>query len=100
MPNWVDCDLTISGTKNDVEAIIAKLASADGTKLIDFNNIIPYPEEFKRADDILQAWFDKPEEGRKQTPQPKDGYNNGGYQWRIENWGTKWNASNICDVWD
>lgn len=29
------------------------------------------------------------------TPWPKDGFNSGGYEWCISNWGTKWNA---CEV--
>jgi hypothetical protein len=67
----------------------------------DFNRIIPYPSEFKDRDYaarfLSREEFEvlyPPEKGNKFT---SDGYNSGGYEWCLANWGTKWNAS--TPVW-
>jgi len=44
----------------------------------DFNKVIPYPEEFAKMD----------------AEKENSGYQAGGYEWCIENWGSKWNATN------
>lgn len=78
--------------------------------LFDFNNFIPYPEDLSQRDDDYVAL--SAEEFKAKYPtntdkgfagkygkdgQPLDGFNNGGYQWCIQNWGTKWGA---CEpVW-
>lgn len=81
-----------------------------GRSIFDFENIIPYPEEFKQRD--KDAATLTPEEFKAKYPTntdkvfggernkdgpPLDGFNNGGYQWCIQNWGTKWGACN--PVW-
>ena len=56
----------------------------------DFNKFIPYPEEYKDGDRLVAEWLENPD---RQLPMPKDGFNSGGYDWCIRNWGTKWNAA-------
>lgn len=59
----------------------------------DFNVLIPYPEHFKVLDDRVTAL--EKEVGFAAAMSVKDGYNSGGYEWCIANWGTKWNAYDI-----
>ena len=94
MPNWCENDLTVEGPKEAIEEFI-KFAA--GESPFDFNKVIPYPEEFKRLDDAAKAW-DREHAGmpheERGTP-PKDGFNSGGYKWRVEHWGTKWPAFHV-----
>ena len=58
---------------------------------LDFHSFIPYPDKFKIPDDEYWGRFERGES----TEGLKDGYNNGGYEWKINNWGTKWNARHL-----
>src|SRR5512132_365387 len=94
MPNWCENDLAVEGPKEVMEAFL-KFAAGDSP--FDFNRFIPYPEEFRRLDDVAKAW-DREHEGRTGYDwhsRPKDGFNSGGYEWRVEEWGTKWPASRV-----
>ena len=111
MPNWCECDLSISGP--DVPAVLAAVRSE--TSLFDFCNLIPYPEKYRRLDErnqeYIERWMaipqDDPERAEKLAalaseygvqsgaPWLRDGYNSGGYEWCCEHWGTKWPASQI-----
>ena len=53
MPNWCENDLTVSGSKEAVEEF---LKFAAGEIPFDFNRFIPYPEEFRRLDELVKAW--------------------------------------------
>lgn len=64
-------------------------------KPFDFDNFVPYPEEFA-ARDRDAMWLSR-EEMTAKYGSDKDAYNDGGYEWCIENWGTKWSASKA--VW-
>jgi hypothetical protein len=90
MPNWCENDLTVEGSRLEIDRFLvgirtgmdefsktAKNGDALDIREFDFNRILPYPKKFQ--------W------SNKQT----DGYNSGGYDWCVNNWGTKWNA---CDV--
>lgn len=74
----------------------------------DFNKLIPYPEDFRAADETHNeirklTWWrpkirplsdeeeHKLQELQKAAPE-KDGFNSGGYEWCYANWGTKWPA--------
>jgi hypothetical protein len=87
---------------------------------LDFNTAVPYPEKWEAMDGVqeeydeetrrlceeaaskMPEWASKEEvhgavsavnrERWTQETRPKNGYNAGGYEWCIENWGTKWNA--------
>jgi hypothetical protein len=70
---------------------------AAGKSPFDFNRVIPYPEEFRRLDELAEAW-DEEHAGRPASDwlaRPKDGFNSGGYEWRVEHWGTKWSAYRV-----
>lgn len=88
MPNWCSCDLYVRGEKKELARF--KKAAKGKNGVIDFNNFIPYPKKFTDMDEKAKEANKKIEPGK--TP-AKDGYNSGGYEWCIANWGTKWNAS-------
>ena len=117
MPNWVENDLLISGNDSDITSLLAHVSSTVHGKRIDldFSKLIPYPEEYDDADrrylefnGRLNAIYEPLEkmtpEARRQLKalykefglpngkHPANGYNNGGREWCLANWGTKWNA--------
>lgn len=102
MPNYCDCTLCVyspeDGEDNNL-AEISSFLSTEETKL-SFDKVIPYPEKFRLLDDAARNWENE-QKFLKDSGAidhinwgdfPKDGYNQGGYEWCIENWGTKWNA--------
>src|SRR5512135_3092246 len=94
MPNFCENDLSVEGPK---DVVLEFLKFAAGESPFDFNRFIPYPEKYLRLDNAAKAW-DKEHEGRLDydwRKRPKDGFNSGGYEWRVRNWGTKWPASRV-----
>jgi hypothetical protein len=95
MPNWCSDKLTITGPEADRTAFLARAGDT-----LDFNLWSPYPEEFRKLDEAAREW-DKANRdkdghmlnGVKIEDRPKDGFNQGGYEWRLNNWHSKWNAS-------
>jgi len=68
--------------------------SKDGDNLLSANRYIPYPEKYKDLDDKAKI-------ARAQGDYSfKDGFNSGGYEWCVANWGTKWGMYNIQLVQD
>jgi hypothetical protein len=92
VPNWCQCYLTVTGSRARVEEFWA-FARGEETPF-DFNRFIPYPEEYARADRKRLAWERDPGPKPWWRP-PRDGYNAGGYEWCVANWGTKWNAQRV-----
>lgn len=99
MPNWCDCEVTIKGRPTVLKGLVDKVCSADETSgqlILDTNKIIPYPEEYRIPDEAHEKWFNAHYNQEKHTLEgnldeaPKDGFNNGGYDWCIKHWGTKW----------
>ena len=86
-PNWCSNDLYVEGSKESIDAFQALLKTGEGD--FDFNLFIPYPSKYEELD-MLREQAEK--DGVEWDKLPKDGYNQGGYDWCIENWGTKWNA--------
>jgi hypothetical protein len=82
------------GPTEALEAFLVAVKNEES--LFDFDHIIPYPDHFKRPDALAQEWVrnhpDWPTTPGLWKERPTDGFNQGGYEWCIENWGTKWNA--------
>lgn len=91
MPNWCECDLDVEGRRGDVTGFLEFLGEG-----FDFNRFVPYPKRFAAPDEEARQWVEANGlNARNWHERPKDGFNQGGYEWCIEHWGTKWNA---CDV--
>lgn len=88
MPNWCENDLKIIGPKEEIQRFLDHVKT-DSSRF-DFETIIPYPEEFKKQDEVAVAW-EKNKDRPLNSKRPKDGFNSGGYEWCVNNWGTKWN---------
>ena len=85
IPNWCSNDLRIEGELKEVEKF-----KKENKGSIDFNDYIPYPKEFEKKVISKQATI-------RGVVDSKDGYNSGGYEWCIKEWGTKWNCSD-CKI--
>ena len=89
MPNWCENELEVRGKPEEITELLKAIKTEESN--FDFNTVIPYPKEYADPDRLVRAWE---KEHGKHCPY-KDGYNQGGYEWCIANWGTKWNA---CDI--
>ena len=96
MPNWCENELYIKGSKDELKKFVEHAKGEK--KIIDFNKFIQYPKRFAKMDEKAMEWDEKhPKDSW--ANRPKDGYNSGGYEWCIKNWGTKWNACHL-DAYD
>ena len=109
MPNHVEGLIRILGDEKDLKDIMEFVKDED--KCISADKIIPYPEKFKKMDEDHYArygnWGESTPEQKvnasediKNGTYTKDGYNNGGYNWCCNNWGTKWGFYNtkVSDI--
>ena len=117
MPNWCECELYVKGERKEIQQFLEKAKGENG--ILDFNSFIPYPEEWRKLDKAYWGNMEKItclrrklketknarekqkiqkqiEKISKEMPE-KDGFNQGGYEWCITNWGTKWNARHLDD---
>jgi len=118
MPNYCNNTLHITGKSSVLHNLLDTHIDNDGN--FDFGTVIPYPQKYKDLDNIpadldteayTQYILTKLKEHNLEELQSKItpekyklykqgydcgfGYNNGGYEWCCDNWGTKWNA---CDT--
>ena len=105
MPNHITNNLKLMDDENEtnyehnqkVMAEIVALMKTDKSEF-DFNVLIPYPKHFADAD---KAARDHEVANGSWDTRPKDGFNQGGYEWCCDNWGTKWNAYEVAVTkWD
>ena len=76
MPNHVTNKITLFGGQENIDKILDLIKGED--TCIDFNKIIPMPDTVYRGD---------------LGPDERKLYGaNNWYDWRVRNWGTKWNA--------
>ena len=117
MPNHITNRLTIIGTEEQVKQVTEAIRGEREDQFIDFNKIAPIPKELENTQSpiriISQKEYDEQEkrivEGNLTNDEKNFGLSRGltqklvdeyrkkfghsdWYNWRIENWGTKWNA--------
>ncbi len=96
MPNHCSSDLRVNGSRKDIDAFFKAVKGpkdSDGeAKVIDANKIIPYPAIYAEMD--KQGAI----EHKKGNYSFKDGFNSGGYDWCVQNWGTKWGLYDFSEV--
>lgn len=113
MPNHCENDLIVTGGAAELADFIAavgKPGKHGSEQLLSFHAVIPYPAEYSCKDDQTAAWDEAARKIRARarngevvaeldwTKRPKDGYNDGGYEWCIKNWGTKWDAYELKET--
>lgn len=86
MPNHVMNRVVFNGTKDEIAKIFAFIKGENGA--IDFNSIIPGPVGI----DLTQSMH--PEHKDAWMWKLRYGYPSW-YEWRLDKWGTKWNAYEI-----
>ena len=80
MPNWCNNTITIQGSTETIKTLWEEATAEDGGLL---DAMVPMPKELDGTTSPA------PREG---TPQPLvDGFDNW-YDWRVSNWGTKWDV--------
>lgn len=94
MPNHCQCDLYVDGPEEDVNALLSLVGSDKEETDFNFGSVIPYPEHWKNLDKDMNEMGRKVFEDRYGKG-AKDGFNSGGYEWRLQNWGTKWGAYKV-----
>lgn len=90
MANYCENTLTVIGKPKDIVEFSNLVYTENGANPLplDFNKIIPYPEDLAYLDRFWHEEYKKTGE----FPSWKNGFNSGGLEWCVENWGTKWNA--------
>lgn len=83
MPNWCYNSVEL---QHDNPTMIKKIVEAIESNKGLFKTFIPYPKKFAELDRKAKEHLEKTKE------YIKDGYNQGGYEWCISNWGTKWDV--------
>lgn len=106
MPNHCSNDFRVHGNPKLIEEFIDYARETrkthdpfsgkveEFTETISCDKFVPYPQKFKDLDEIAaKARLEMkklPKEEQDWSKLPKDGFNQGGYEWCIKNWGTKW----------
>lgn len=99
MPNYCTNELFIQGNKEQLKQLRNQLINVDdkGYEQITFENIFPTPQALVNLTSPTRAEGDETEEDfelRQQTNKELYGATDW-YNWRVQNWGTKWDS---CDT--
>jgi len=90
MPNWCENEITWNADFEGEDKVLKFVESENS--FFDFEKISPYPEKFALLDKEYEKW----QKGGRVGEAPESGYREGGYEWCLKNWGTKWNADSIA----
>jgi hypothetical protein len=90
MPNWCNNTIRLYNCDEPFDQVVKDyLTTEDDEIFLDFNKIIPMPEELKNTTSPTPKDIDKE---LQKTLVKKYGADNW-YDWSLQNWGTKWNCS-------
>lgn len=98
MPNWCINSLTIRGTNEELQKFKKRYKTrkihtdstlSDDVNWLDFSKIIS-----PNKDEFIEEWNFNEEHRKRYSDFSEAWYNEIGYDWKIDNWGTKWNACN------
>ena len=83
MPNHVLNVVTFSHSLDEIREFVKGDLDADGDqRIFDFNKIVPMPDDVYASMDErssgIPLWYD----------------------WSVANWGTKWNAYEVCSIYE
>ena len=102
MPNWCQNMLIVEGEANELKTFTDFIKGKDDegkNAHFDFNKVISPEKDYERVRQDWEALSDDEKviwKGCSDEPSfDHYWFNNGGYQWCVKHWGTKWNA---CDV--
>lgn len=92
MPNWCSNRVYINGSTEDVAAFKALVRGSGDETTFSFHAILPCPQE------LLDVTEDAPSDYKDQLFLDY-GYASW-YDWRVANWGTKWDVSYVSSDFD
>lgn len=116
MPNWCQNQIDVTGSKEDIKRFLELV-----TEKFDFHKILPMPEEledftspvkivsdkeFIKQEREYKDWLNTPEDKRSPlfvrgiTQEMSDNFKkeygaDNWYNWCVNNWGVKWNSSDV-----
>ena len=94
MPNYCNNNIVITGPNSVIDKI-EKIANGDKGDLLQY--FYPMPKELQDTTAPLQKDATKEEKAKAKENLKKYGYDNW-YDWRVENWGTKWDIMEFYNI--
>ena len=96
MPNWCDNQLEVVGDRDELQRFVDATKNNNEEGSHGLNHLFPIPEQLVET---TSGWFSDPDEQAKQTAKEEANVAKFGhkdwYDWALENWGSKWGASNF-----
>jgi len=89
MPNWCECSLRIYGNEKEIKKF--KKGAKKGKQAVSLEKLYPEPDYTKVKVKSTFPDLNKKFGNNKKYVDQKDAW----WDWRIQNWGTKWD---LCDV--
>ena len=94
MPNYCNNNIVITGPNSVIDKI-EKIANGDKGDLLQY--FYPMPKALEDTTAPLQKDATKEEKAKAKENLKKYGYDNW-YDWRVENWGTKWDIMEFYNI--
>ena len=94
MPNYCNNNIVITGPNSVIDKI-EKIANGDKGDLLQY--FYPMPKALQDTTAPLQKDATKEEKAKAKENLKKYGYDNW-YDWRVENWGTKWDCMEFYNI--
>ena len=94
MPNYCNNNIVITGPNSVIDKI-EKIANGDKGALLQY--FYPMPKALQDTTAPLQKDATKEEKAKAKENLKKYGYDNW-YDWRVENWGTKWDIMEFYNI--